>query len=371
MSEIDQIRGFSEKMRDRYGPAGTLLSEQAHEAFTPWGEEMQERSHGALVLMEHDEERYPEQSIFSPVADMQGVPDEAVYEGVKSRLIQQLGEGTYYRLLDQVKNQPTSSEDSMPLLKRIALDKKNHKNIMVPSPHTTYIELAIINNLLFIAEQDMKEQYMEELDMTKEEMENSGNNLLVMSKFLSRMSYYGQAPTLEIARLNSNVLQSCPISESSEKHKIPPVAAKIMNALFVYSLRAYQSTGGMELHVALTGRQVIWHPGKGEGKDDGYYEIPKVARTSAGLTRCVDDIVPITVVDSPVTSEWEMAIDNVIDAKKELADNNDNPLEVVQPMYKKMAGHIETFTDKEVDYPGSPRQKAIEAARKAIHNGFQ
>jgi hypothetical protein len=61
-----------------------------------------------------------------------------------------------------------------------------------------------------------------------------------------------------------------------------------------------------------------------------------------------------------------MIIDDVIDVQKEF-ENGKTPLQIVRPIFARMAGHIENFTGKEVDYPGSPRL----IGRRAIEQGFQ
>jgi hypothetical protein len=352
MSEFNQRKSLADRLRDRYDSYGTL-SEQTHEAYNSWADAMHERSGKMLVPIDYAPDRYIGQSIYEPVIEAKDphpeVPKELYYDSIKGQLVNVIGEDSYDRLMEQLRNQPASTEDPRTLLGRLATNRQQGKNTMVVSSHFSFMELAYFNHLRFIGKQDRP---------------NIDKNAVVLSKLLSRISY-GGIPVSEAARPTSSILFSSPISESTKDYKIPTAATKIMNALFVDALRTCVDKGGMELDVALTGKQIISHPEGAVGKDIDHYEIPEVAKNSAELIRLFDDIVPVTVMWSPVTGKWEMVIDDVIDVQESLKTNK--PIEIVQPMYKKMAGHIETFTGKEVDYPGSPRK----IGRQAIEQGFQ
>ncbi len=343
MSEFNQNTRLESWLRDRYDSDGTL-SEETHQAYTPWAESMHQRSGKVLAPIDYDEELYLGQSIYSPDVEAldpnPNVPDSDIYKGVKGRLAQALGKESSAELMSQLMEQPASSDDPRTLLARLAINRQQGKNTMVVSSHFSFMELAYFNNLRFVGKQDMA---------------NIDKNAVVLSKLLSRISY-GGVPVPEAARSTASVLFSSPVSKSSETYKIPAAATKIMNALFVEALRSRMKKGGLELDVALTGKQVISYPGGAVGKDIEHYEIPEVAPTSAELVKCFDDIVPVTLMWSPVTGKWEMAIDDVIDVRGSLEINNNDSLEIVQPIYKKMAGHIETFTGKKVDYPEYPRR---------------
>lgn len=344
-------------MRRRYDGDRTL-SEELHVKYTPWGEAMSKRSGGELVLIEHDEDRYPGQNIYETVVEARdpnpAASDKAIYGGVEKQLEGSLGEESYVELMNQLLTQPVSSEDPRTLIEFFAINREQGNNTMFLSPHTFYMEIAILSHLRFVAEQGRKDINW---------------NAIVMSKLLSRMSR-GGVPVLEAARATTNVLLSSPISENTIDYKIPLGAVNVMNPLFKRSYRSFmekrKGKKGVELDVALTGRQVISYPDGAVGEDIKGFEIPDLAPTSVNLVRDADYIVPWMLLRSPVTGKPKMIIDDVIDVQKGI-ENNKTPLQIVLPIYAEMAGHIETFTGIDVDYPGSTRK----LGRQVIAEGFK
>lgn len=356
MSEFNQNKRLEERLRNRYDPDGTL-SEELHIKYTPWGKAMSERSGGELVLIEHDEDRYLGQNIYETVVEARdpnpGASDKAIYGSVEKQLEGSLGEESYVELMNQLLTQPVSSEDPMTLIELLAINREQGNNTMFLSPHTSYMEIAILSHLRFVAEQGRG---------------HINRNAIVMSKLLSRMSR-GGVPVLEAARSTTNIILSSPISENTIDYDIPLGAVNVINPLFKRSYRSLMEKRvgkkGVELDVALTGRQVISYPKGAVGEDIEGFEMPEVAPTSAELIRHGDYIVPWTLLRSPVTGKPKMIIDGVIDVQKELESKT--PLEIVRPIFVGMAGHIENFTGKYVDYPGSPRK----LGRQVIAEGFK
>jgi len=121
--------------------------------------------------------------------------------------------------------------------------------------------------------------------------------------------------------------------------------------------------GGMEMDIALTGKQIVPIGPKG-GKVD-HYEIPPVDPASALFVESFDDIVAATIIDSPVTGRYEMEIGEVLDVQ-ELLKNNSSA-EIVDSIYDGIAHSVKEFTGKEVDY----HRMTSKFARKAIENGFK
>lgn len=124
-------------------------------------------------------------------------------------------------------------------------------------------------------------------------------------------------------------------------------ATNLGNALFKTVLRADLAKGGLELDVALTGKQVVRV--NDENNELDHYEIPEIISSSAKLVKDFDNLVAITLIDSPVTGRQEMDIGEVYDIQ-ELRKAN-SPEEIVDFVYGgEIVRSIRERTGKEVDY---------------------
>ncbi len=307
---------------------------ELHIAYDSWLEDMSNREGAQLVPVEFDLGRHPEQSIYVPKINAYDahpeIPDALYYGGIDVFMARSLGSVAYSRLTDQLKNQSVSSHDTSSLTERLIASQKEGRNAMVVTSHFTFPELGFVRALIFQAKHDRP---------------NIGKDGVVLGKIMSRLSLDNKK-VVDHFSPSANVYFSYPKSASAEKHGVPIGATMLGNALFMKVLRPDLQKGGLELHAALTGKQIVPHH-KENGELD-HYEIPAIDPASAKLIESFDDIFGATIIKSPITDSWQMKIGEVLDVQELLKTNSS--AEIVDSIYGEIARSIESFTGKEVEY---------------------
>jgi len=327
MSEI--LHGEYEKFYKRWGDPTAEL----HSAYDSWLKDMSSREGAELVPFEFNLAKYPEQNIYVPkidAIDYPEVPDSAYYTAVKMKMIKSVGDLAQSRLLEQLANQPVSSDDSRLLIDRLIANRKQSRNTMIVTSHFTFPELGYFKVLRLLEEQD------------RPYITKSG---ILVSKLMTRQSYNGKKLVDQFNSM-ANTYFSYPKSESAEKHGVPKNATMLGNALFMKALKPDLEKGGFELDAALTGKQIV--PIKNNDGEIQYYQIPNIDLSSVKLIEHFDDIIGVTLINSPVTGQWEMGISPLLDIKELL--KNSNSAEIVDLIYADIAKSVEIFTGYEVDY---------------------
>ena len=327
---FETLKDLKEKYkayRRRYDPDNTL-DEQIHDAYNAWLADQSSRPDAKFTPFEFDLQNNPAQSIYVPKIEARDpyskLPDALYYLGARTKAARLLGAFTCNRLLDQLENQPVSPDDQGLLIERLKNNRQEGKNTMIVTSHFTFEELGYVKLLRFIAERDRT---------------SIGKDGVVLNKLMSRQSYMGEKLVDQFWPM-SNVYFSYPLSANAKKYNVPAKATQLGNALFMQALRNDLEVGGLELDVALTGRQII--------KNGDKYEMPEIAQSSAALAKKFDDIVGIAMIKSPVTESWEMEIGQVYDIQKTLKEK---PVEaIVDDVYGGIVKSVEKFTGKEVIY---------------------
>jgi len=335
------------RFRNRYGNPTPEL----HEAYDSWSDDIGGRQDSQLVSIEFDPIRYPEQDIYVPKMEAYDphprVPDILYYGGVQVKMARSMGAMTLHRLSRQFNEQTASAEDPRTLTVRLIDNQREGKNTMAVTSHFSFTELGQFKALRFVAKQD------------RPNITSSG---VLLNKLMTRQKYRGKK-IVDLFTPLSNVYFSYPKSASAIEHQVPIEATNLGNALFKKVVKQDLEKGGMEMDIALTGKQIVPIGPKG-GKVD-HYEIPPVDPASALFVESFDDIVAATIIDSPVTGRYEMEIGEVLDVQ-ELLKNNSSA-EIVDSIYDGIAHSVKEFTGKEVDY----HRMTSKFARKAIENGFK
>jgi len=307
---------------------------ELHSTYDSWLRDMSGREGAQFVPIEFDLDHHPEQSIYVPKIDAHDqhpkIPDALYYGGINVFMARSLGALAYRRLSHQLKNQPVSSDDPSLLTKRLIDNQNEGKNTMVVTSHFTFPELGYFKALRFINKKDRQRI-------------NMGGVLL--NKLMTRQSHNGKK-IVDYFSPTANVYFSYPKSASAEKHEVPKGAMMLGNALFMKVLKTDLRKGGLELDAALTGKQIVPH--NNENGELDYYQIPDIDPASADLVKHFDDIIGATLINSPITNQWEMKIGDVLDVQELLKTNCS--AEIVGSIYDEIAKSVETFTGKEVDY---------------------
>lgn len=334
MSELQQEYDKYPRLYARYGDP----TEELHRPDGPydkWLRDMSTREDAQFEPVEFDPNLHRGQLVYVPKLEAKdqfpNLPDWLYYTGVNVKLARSLGARAFFRLSHQLRHQPVSLDDSRPLIDRLVADQLEGKNTMVVSSHFTFTEMGNIKALCFGAKED------------RPRISQGG---LVMNKLMASQTYKGKDIVDHFTPIG-NVYFSYPISASSEKHGVPMSATNLGNALFKTVLRADLAKGGLELDVALTGKQVVRV--NDENNELDHYEIPEIISSSAKLVKDFDNLVAITLIDSPVTGRQEMDIGEVYDIQ-ELRKAN-SPEEIVDFVYGgEIVRSIRERTGKEVDY---------------------
>ena len=323
-----------DKFRDRWGADNPNLDEEVHAAYDKWLADMAIRPGNMLIPFGYDPEKYPEQSIYYPKIDAhdpypQWMPDALYYAGVDLKMVRSLGALAYLKMLDQLRNQPVSSDDKTLLVDRL-VDNQNgedKRNTLVVTSHITFHELGYFKAMRMLAKHDRH---------------NIANNGVLLNKIMTRQTYMGKS-LVDTFKPASNIYFSMPVSASAEKFGVPDVATKIGNALFLKALKPDLKAGGLELDAALTGKQII-----PIYKDDGidHYVIPNVNESSADLLKGFDDIFGTTILKSG--GKWKMGIGQLYDVREMLKTYS--PAEIVDMVYAGVRNDVEQFTGIEVVY---------------------
>ncbi len=335
------------RYRNRYGNPTPEL----HQAYDSWLVDMSSRDDSQFVPIEFDPVNYPEQDIYMPKMEAHDphprVPDILYYGGVNVKMVRSLGTTTFVRLSRQFNQQTASAEDPRRLTERLTANQREGKNTMAVTSHFSFTELGQFKALRFVGKKD------------RPNITSSG---VLLNKLMTRQSYRGRK-IVDLFTPLSNVYFSYPKSASAERHGVSVEATNLGNALFKKVLKPDLEKGGMEMDIALTGKQIV--PIKTESGEVDHYEIPPVDQASAKLVEDFDDIIPATIINSPVTGRYEMEIGEVIDVQELLKTNSS--AEIVDSIYDGIALSVEKFTGKEVDY----RRITSKLARQAIELGFK
>jgi hypothetical protein len=360
MSEIQQEY---DKYPDLYGRYGDL-TEELHvlpmgpgegEELSPydsWLNDMSSREDAQFETIPFNPTLHPEQRMYPPKLEAKDqfpdVPDWVYYAGVNVKLVQSLGLRAFFRLSHQLKKQPVSPDDPSPLVERLVTDQLEGKNTLVVSSHHTFTEMGIVKAMRFCAKKD------------RPRIDQEG---MVMSRLMTRQQYMGK-PIVDHFTPMGGIYFTYPISESSERHKVPIKANALGNALFKRVLRADLARGGLELDVALTGKQIIKVKGENGGLD--HSEIPGITQTSARMIKGFHNVIAFTQLYSPVTGRQEMDIGQLHDVQELLRTNS--PEDIADMLYGgEIASSIERYTGKEVRY----RKLSDRLGRQAIEQGFK
>jgi len=326
----EEIHNKYEKYFRRWGDPTVDL----HTAYDLWLKDQSSREGAKLVPFEFDLEAYPEQSIYVPKVDghdnYPNVPDKLYYAGFKMKMMQSLGAFASSRLVHEFKHQAVSPDDPSLLMERLIDNQKEGKNTMVVTSHFTFPELGYFKAIRF---------------QGKHDRENINKGGVLLNKLMTRQSYKGEKLVDQFSPL-ANIYFSYPKSASAEKYGVPTSASMMGNAFFKEILRADLKKGGLELDVALTGRQIITK--KNDNGEIDHYEIPDIDPASVKLVESFDEIFGATLIMSPVTNRWEMAIGEVFDVKQLLKTNNS--ADIVDSVYLGIAKSVEAFTGKDVIY---------------------
>jgi len=333
----EELRLTCEKFRARWGDP----TEELHAAYDPWLADMASRPGNLLEPIEFDLEKHPEQGIFKPKIDAldpypKWMPDRLYYAGIDIKMVRSLGLLAYTQLLDQMRQQPVSSDDPSLLVDRLMANQRgdengeNKRNTMWVTSHINFQELGYSKALRLRAKKDRA---------------NIGSNGVLFNKLMTRQTYMGET-LVDTFRPASNIYFSSPISASSERFGVPENASRIVNALFLKALKPDLAKGGLEMDAALTGKQIV-RVNDENGQLD-HYEIPEINPSSAELIRGFHDIVGSTIVKSPGTGKWRMGIGDVINVEELLKTNS--PAEIVDSVYRDIAKSVEEFTGTDVVY---------------------
>jgi hypothetical protein len=299
-------------------------------SYDEWLKNMQNREGAVLVPIPFSPNIYPGQQFEASKVDALDpyvfLSDESYYLAFKETYAQILGGmAVWDALCEQMLSTPATPDDDTPLLTKTAELMANGKNIMVVTSHITFEELGYLKALRFYLRQD------------RARMDQIGT---VLNKLMARQSLGGKPVVSHFADCG-NVYLSCPDTTSSQKHGVyedvmAAVNGKMLRAL-VYDLKRHP---GHEVDVALTGKQII-PVTAANGKVD-YYEIPAIDPTSAKLVRLFDYVYGATLIKSPTTGGWDMAIGSLINVKDHL---NTGSLEsLIDQIYVQICQDVEKFT---------------------------
>ena len=326
----EETNNMYERFFQRFGDPTVEL----HAAYDAWLKDQSSREGAKLVPFEFDLEAYPEQSVYVPKIDgcdkYPNVPDKLYYAGFKVKMMRSLGAFAYNRLLHEFRHQTVSPDDSSLLMDRLINNQKEGKNTMVVTSHFTFPELGYFKAIRF---------------QGKHDRENISKGGVLLNKLMTRQSYKDEKLVDQFSPV-ANVYFSYPKSASAEKYGVPRGASMLGNGFFREALKADLKKGGLELDVALTGRQIITSR-NGDGEID-HYEIPDIDPASVKLIESFDEIFGATLIMSPVTNRWEMGIGEVYDIKQMLKTNNS--ADIVDSVYSGIAKSVESFTRKDTIY---------------------
>lgn len=311
-----------------------LATELLHSKYNAWLDDMSKRDGAELVSFELDVDKYPEQDFRVTKVEAEdpykNIPDAIYYQGFRLRWMRSMGAIAYNQLLHQLKTQPTSSDDSRPLLSRLQQDRSEGKNTMIVTSHFSFPELGYFKALRFQARHDRP-------DIT--------NNGVVINKLMTRQSYKGK-PLVEHFKMGSNLYFSYPKTASSEKFDIPEDIMLAGNRLMLRDLVSDLRRGGQEIDIALTGRQIV--PVRSDIGSVDRYDIPDIDPSSVGLVRLFDNVLGATIIRSPIDGKIKMEIGELIDIKDRLKTNS--PEELVDQIYLPVAESVERITGVETTY---------------------
>ena len=307
---------------------------ELHAAYDDWLKDQSSREGAQLVPIEFDLETYPEQSVYVPKIDgidkYSNVPDKLYYAAFRAKMMRSLGAFAYNRLLREFRHQTVSPDNSELLMDRLIANQKEGKNTMVVTSHFTFPELGYFKAIRFHGKHDR---------------ENISKGGVLLNKLMTRQSYKGEKLVDQFGPV-ANVYFSYPKSASAAKYGVPRGASMLGNGFFMKALKADLKKGGLELDVALTGRQII--TSKNNNGEIDHFEIPDIDPASVKLIESFDEIFGATLIMSSITNRWEMGIGEVYDIKQMLKTGSS--ADIVDSVYAGIAKSVESFTGKETVY---------------------
>ena len=318
------------RLYERYGDP----TEELHRSYDPWLAEMVGREGSKLESFEFNLDMHPEQSIYVPKVEAQPaypwLPDSLYYPLFGLKLSRSLGLLSLHRLVDQMRNQPASSNDPIFLPERFNSNLEEGKNTLVVPSHINFQEMGYVRVLRHIVNKD------------RGHINKRG---VVLNNLMKRQKYRGKK-LIDHFKTLGNVYFSNPMSASADRHMVPKGASMLANALFTKVLKADLQAGGVELDIALTGSEV--KPILDQNGKFSHYLIPKIHPSSAKLVEGFDDALSITLVGPPILDSWRMHISDVLDVQELLKTNSS--AEVTDMIYSDITGALENFTRQEVQY---------------------
>jgi hypothetical protein len=337
------------KYRNKFGDP----TESLCKLYGPWQKDIAKRDGAQLFPMDFDPVTQRGQNFFVPKLDAKdqfpNLPDWLYYAGVDVKLARSLGVAALIRLSSQLRHQPTSDDDSRPLIGRLVENHKNGRNTMVVTSHFTFPELGYFNGLRFCAERDRP---------------NIDKRGILVNKLMAFQKFKGKSIADHFTPVG-NVYFSYPKTASAVKYEIPKCTTLLGNAIFKRELRTDLKKRGLELDAALTGTQMVTHR-RDNGEVD-HYEMPQIDSASTTLVEDFDDIFGTTLIKSPVTRRWEMEISQLYDVHELLKSYSSAGVVDLLYGHSGIARSVENITGKEVDY----HKISTDIGKQAIEQGFK
>lgn len=325
-------------MKHRFSPEEILRAEQElHACFDDWSADHERRPGNGLSAIPYDPALYPEQSILEARTDAEQLypwlPDSLYYKGYELKIAKSLGLLTVKRLVKQFEVQPTTHEDSKPLLQTLRDNQLEGKNTAVVSPHIKLSELAYLKALRFLAKKD------------RHNIDKSGT---ILNKLMTRESYRGKRLTQHFTPIGK-IYWSIPRTESALQRNLPARSTRMVGANMLQAMhREDMAEGGMEIDIAPTGSEMV--PLTNETREIVGYEYPFIDVAAASIITKFDHILPNSLYKNSETGRWSMYIGDLLDVN-ELSKTKTNE-EIVRYVFEDMRVALENLTQKEILYRG-------------------
>jgi hypothetical protein len=310
------------------------ISRNLHQKYDNWLSDMAKRSDAELVPFDFDVAKHPEQDV--NVSKIEAVdpyfflPDFIYYAALRRVMSRSMGGVAVGKLLSELKSQPTSSENDELLIETLKDDQKLGKNTMFVTSHFSFSELGYFKALRFYAKKDRP---------------NSNRGGVLLNKLMTRQSLNGKK-LVEMFVPFSNVYFSYPKSASAVKFNIPNEIMRMGNVLVTRDIIKDLKNGGLEMDVALTGKQIMAK--RDEAGRVEKYIMPEIDSSSVGLVGRFDNIIGATLIRTPEGNDWMMKIGDLIDIKSSV-NSGRSLYEIVAMVYDDIVASVENFTQKEVD----------------------
>jgi hypothetical protein len=314
-----QANHFDEELNGLGGP------------YDKWLADMASRPGAVLVPIPFDPAKYPEQKFEVPDLDASDpysyLPDRLYYLAFKYKWAKALGGVAVWNALsEQMANAPVSPNTGQPILNRTNELMADGKNIIVITSHFSFEELGYLKALRYHLRKD------------RAKMDKMGT---VLNKLMTRQSYHGKPVPRQFSACGK-VYFSYPKTATAQRHGVPDNIVAAGNLKMLRALRAdLKRSPGREIDIVLTGKQIVPNFAI-DTSGVSYYEIPSIDPSSAALVEAFDYAYGATLIESPVTGEWQMAIGQLIDIKDFLKTNDVGNL--VDQIYLPIRQSVESFT---------------------------